>query len=110
MCRLCKISALLPSQVYCKNPNVNSGCENKFQCKILKEYQQKEINIIFHIILSSNNLVRLDEQQGPTYNTGSYVQYPVIKNNRKEYERNICITESFCYTVEIGIICNIVSQ
>ena len=46
----------------------------------------------------------MGKQQGPTYNIGSYVQYPVIKNNRKEYKKNICITESFCYTVEIGII------
>ena len=36
------------------------------------------------------------------YSTGSYIQYPMINHNGKEYilKRNvyICITESFCCT------------
>ena len=39
------------------------------------------------------------------YTTGNYVQYPVIKHNGKEYEKEcicICITESLCCTVGIN--------
>ena len=35
--------------------------------------------------------------------TGNYIRYPVINHNGKEYEKKyICITESFCCTVEIS--------
>ena len=38
------------------------------------------------------------------YNTGKYIQCPVINHNRKEYRKKvcICITESLCYTAEIS--------
>ena len=39
------------------------------------------------------------------YSTGSYVQYPVINHNEKEYEKEcvcVCITESLCSAVEIN--------
>ena len=43
--------------------------------------------------------------------TGSYIQYPVINHNRKEYEKEcvcvyvcVCITESLCCIVEINTI------
>ena len=33
----------------------------------------------------------------PLYNTGNYIQYPLINHNGKEYEKEyICITESLC--------------
>ena len=38
------------------------------------------------------------------YSTGNYIQYPVIFQNGKEYEKEyiyICITESLCCTAEI---------
>ena len=37
------------------------------------------------------------------YSTGNYIQYPVIKYDGKEYEKNayICITESLCCTAVI---------
>ena len=38
------------------------------------------------------------------YSTRNYIQYPVINNNGKEYEKRIyimSITESLSYTVEI---------
>ena len=37
------------------------------------------------------------------YNTGNYIQYPVINHNGKKYENEnvyICITESLCCTRE----------
>ena len=39
------------------------------------------------------------------YSTGNYIQYPVIKHNGKEYEKDvcICITESLCCTAEINV-------
>ena len=40
------------------------------------------------------------------YSTGNYIQYPEIKHDGKEYLKEciyICITESLCCTVEIGI-------
>ena len=39
------------------------------------------------------------------YNTGNYIQCPVINHNGKEYKKkNVCmyITESLCCTAEIG--------
>ena len=38
------------------------------------------------------------------YDTGYYIQYPVINHNGKEYEKKIyiCITESLCCTPEIN--------
>ena len=39
------------------------------------------------------------------YSTRNYIQYPVINNNGKEYERTciyICTSESLCYTAEIN--------
>ena len=38
------------------------------------------------------------------YNTGNYIQYPVINHNGKEYEKrmSLCITESLRCTAEIG--------
>ena len=47
------------------------------------------------------------DKQGPKlYNTGNYIQYPVINHNGKEYEKEyvciyICITESHFCTAEI---------
>ena len=41
------------------------------------------------------------------YSTGNYIQYPVINQKGKEYEKKkiyiyiMCITESLCYTAEI---------
>ena len=32
----------------------------------------------------------MDNQQGPPYSTGNYIQYPVINHNGKEYEKE-CI-------------------
>ena len=32
-------------------------------------------------------IYRLDEQQNPPYSRGNYIQYPVINNNGKEYEK-----------------------
>ena len=29
----------------------------------------------------------MDKQQGPTYSTGNYIQYPVINHNGKEYKK-----------------------
>ena len=29
----------------------------------------------------------MDKQQGPTVDTGSYIQYPGINHNGKEYEK-----------------------
>ena len=43
------------------------------------------------------------------YSTGKYIQYPVIKHNGKEYEKECkYITESLCCTAEIKY--NIVNQ
>ena len=39
------------------------------------------------------------------YSTGSYIQYPVINHNGKEYKKkNVCmwITESLCCAAEIA--------
>ena len=36
------------------------------------------------------NIYRMDNQQGPPYSTGNYIQYPVINHNGKEYEKE-CI-------------------
>ena len=47
------------------------------------------------------------------YSTGNYIQYPVIKHNGKEYEKEciyICIIwiyESLCCTVEINTTCKL---
>ena len=39
------------------------------------------------------------------YSTGSYIQYPVISHNGKEYEKEyICITQSLCCTPETNIV------
>ena len=35
------------------------------------------------------------------YSTESYIQYPVMDHNGKEYEKNVCITESLCCTAGI---------
>ena len=38
------------------------------------------------------------------YNTGNYIQYPLMNYSGKEYEKEYkCITESLCYTAEINI-------
>ena len=45
------------------------------------------------------------------YSTRKYIQYPVIKSNRKENEKeHICINESLCCTVEINIIKSTIFQ
>ena len=46
-----------------------------------------------------------DKQQGPTYSTGNYPQYPVTMHNGKEQNKNVylCMTESLCCTAEMGI-------
>ena len=31
----------------------------------------------------------MDKQQGPYYSTGSYIQYPVVNHNGKEYEKEL---------------------
>ena len=53
-------------------------------------------------------IYRTDKQRGPTvYSTGNYMQYPVMKHNGKEYEKEciyICITESLCCTAVINTI------
>ena len=39
------------------------------------------------------------------YSTENYIQYPMINQNGKEYEKknaNICITESLCCTAEMN--------
>ena len=36
------------------------------------------------------------------YSTGNNIQYPVTNRNGKEYEKNICITESLSCTEEIN--------
>ena len=36
----------------------------------------------------------MDKQQGPTYSTGNYIQYPVINHNEKECIY-MCITSHF---------------
>ena len=36
----------------------------------------------------------------PLYSTGNYTQYPVINYKREEYEKQVYITESLCYTAE----------
>ena len=41
------------------------------------------------------------------YSTGNYIQYPVINDNGKEYEKEciyiyICITDSLCCTAVIN--------
>ena len=50
---------------------------------------------------------RMDKQQGPTYSTGNYIQYPVINHSGKGYflKKNVYmyITESLCCTTETGI-------
>ena len=34
----------------------------------------------------------MDKQQGPTYRTGNYIQYPVINHNRKKYDKKcVCV-------------------
>ena len=39
------------------------------------------------------------------YSSGSYIQYPLINHNRKEYKKvYICITESLCCKAEINTI------
>ena len=41
----------------------------------------------------------MDKQQGPTYSTGKYIQYPLGSHNGKEYEKEytyLCVTESLC--------------
>ena len=40
------------------------------------------------------------------YNTGNYIQCPVINHNGKEYKKEliyICVTKSLCCTAEINI-------
>ena len=45
------------------------------------------------------------------YSTGNYIQYPMIKHNGKEDEKNlkeyicmcVCVTESLCCTAEIDV-------
>ena len=40
-------------------------------------------------------ICRMDYQQGPTVTAQNYIQYPVINDNGKEYEKiHICITET----------------
>ena len=51
-------------------------------------------------------IYRMDKQGPKLYNTGNYIQYPVINHNGKEYEKEyvciyICITESHFCTAEI---------
>ena len=41
-------------------------------------------------LADANWKYRTDRQQGPTYNTGNYIQYLVINHNGKEYEKE-CI-------------------
>ena len=41
----------------------------------------------------------MDKQQGPTvYTTGNYIEYPIIKYNGKNIEKNmyICIHKVIC--------------
>ena len=55
----------------------------------------------------------MGKQQGPTYSTGNYIQYPVINHNGKEYlKKNVymCITESLCCTAELNTTLYIVHQ
>ena len=47
----------------------------------------------------------MDQQQGPIYSTGNYVQSSVINHNGREYlKKNVsmCITESLCCKGETG--------
>ena len=44
------------------------------------------------------------DRQGPTVEHRNYIQYPVINHNGKDFKKSVYmgITESFCYTAEIG--------
>ena len=53
----------------------------------------------------------MDKQQVLPFSIGNYIQYPVINQNGKEYEKEytyiyiyiyVCITESLCYTTVIN--------
>ena len=47
-------------------------------------------------------IYKIDNQQDLLQSTGSYVQYPVINHNGKEYVY-VCLTESLCCTWETNI-------
>ena len=52
-------------------------------------------------------IYRMDKQQFPLYSKGKSIQYPVINNSGKVYEKEcmyiyIYITESLCCTAEIN--------
>ena len=51
-----------------------------------------------------NITYRMDEQQGSTYSWGSYIQYPEINHNGREYKIyiHICKTDSLCHTAVIN--------
>ena len=46
----------------------------------------------------------MNKQQSPTYNTESYIQYPTINHNGREYiikkRMYVCVTEPLFCTVE----------
>ena len=46
------------------------------------------------------------DKQGSVVSTKNYIQYPMIKHNRKDCLKNVymhtCITESLCCPVEIN--------
>jgi len=58
----------------------------------------QEISIIL------KEVYRMDKQQGPTYGTGNYIQYPVIYHNVNECEKEytyiyICVCVCVCVCV-----------
>ena len=51
-------------------------------------------------------IYRMDKQGPKLYNTGNYIQYPMITHNGKEYEKEyiyICLAESLFCTAEINV-------
>ena len=43
----------------------------------------------------------MDKQQGPTYSTENYIQYPMINHNRKNIFKRLYITELLHWRAKI---------
>ena len=49
-------------------------------------------------------IYRMDKQQVLLYSTGTYIQYPVINHNGKEYEKEcVCVYIYYIYIYNIYI-------
>ena len=53
-----------------------------------------------------NTVYKIPKQQGPLYNTGNYIQHPIMNCDGKEYEQiYVCVCVCVCVYITESLCC-----